>query len=132
MTQNLAIGIGQTNVWIVACSQTWTLAGEHWVVAELSRLTNSSISSREQDVGSARNKAPDSEAFATASSAAEAIAGTLLAQISWEFHLSHRDEALSQTSRKHRAPLCSWLSKLLMWGILVRFCAGEEVEATVR
>lgn len=93
MTQHLAIGIGQTHVWIVACSQTWTLAGEHWVVAELSRLTKSSISSREQDVGSARNKAPDSDAFATASSAAEAIAETLLAQIRREFCLSHGGEA---------------------------------------
>ena len=126
MTQNLAIGIGRTYLWIVTCSQTWTLAGEHWVVAELSRLTNSSISSREQDVGSARNKAPDSEAFATASSAAEAIATTLLAQISWDFDLSHGGEALSQTSQDRRAPLSSWLSKLLMWGTLVRFSVDEE------
>ena len=55
------------------CFQTWTLVGEHSVTAVLSRVSIESISSREQERGSARNKDPESAALATASSA-DAIA----------------------------------------------------------
>lgn len=53
--------------------QTWTLAGEHWATAEFSREKKWSISSREHEVGSARKSVADSEAFATASSAEDAM-----------------------------------------------------------
>jgi hypothetical protein len=54
-------------------SQTWTLAGEHWVMAEFSSEKKSSMSSREQERGSARKSVAERDAFATASSAEEAI-----------------------------------------------------------
>jgi hypothetical protein len=53
--------------------QTWTLVGEHWAMAKFSREKKWSMSSREHDVGSARNSVADSEAFATASSAEDAM-----------------------------------------------------------
>lgn len=60
--------------------QTWTLAGEHWVMAEFSREKKLSISSREHEVGSARKSVAESEAFATASSAEEAMMRRLLSR----------------------------------------------------
>jgi hypothetical protein len=51
------------------CVQTWTLGGEHSEMAVLSRRSIDSISSREQERGSARNNEPESAALATVSSA---------------------------------------------------------------
>jgi len=51
------------------CFQTWTLGGEHSDMAVLRRRSIDSISSREQERGSARNSAPESAALATVSSA---------------------------------------------------------------
>lgn len=54
-------------------SQTWTLAGEHWAMAEFSRKKKWSMSSREHDRGSARKSVAEKDAFATASSAEDAM-----------------------------------------------------------
>lgn len=51
------------------CVQTWTLEGEHSAVAVFSNVSVDSISSREQDCGSARKRAPVRAALATISSA---------------------------------------------------------------
>jgi len=55
------------------CGQTWTLEGEHSVVAALSNWSIDSISSREHGWGSARKSAPESDAFATVNCADDAI-----------------------------------------------------------
>lgn len=54
-------------------SQTWTLVGEHWAMAEFSSEKKSSMSSREQERGSARKSVAEKDAFATASSAVDAM-----------------------------------------------------------
>lgn len=51
------------------CVQTWTLESEHSAVAVFSNASVDSISSREQDCGSARKRAPVRAALATISSA---------------------------------------------------------------
>lgn len=66
------------------CVQTWTLEGEHSAVVVFSNASVDSISSREQDCGSARKRAPVRAALATISSAdVDAMAKQSRERMSW-------------------------------------------------